>query len=155
VGKENDKLMTSPPRDPKKHILEFKDWRRIVYYSLTITVCVLGAFWFGTSRLGLSHKEGNTVTFYALSLAQLVHVFNLYSGKGRFFNNEITRNKFIWQAQGLCILILLATYFIPFLRQILSLQTLDTQSFGLILTAGLLPLIIIQMVRFFSLGKGH
>lgn len=150
VGKENDKLMLSPPRDPKKPVLELKDWRRIVYYALVMTVCVLGVFWFGTSQLGLSHQEGNTVTFYALSLAQLLHVFNLYSGKGRFLKNEITRNKFIWRAQLLCILILLATYYVPFLKQMLSLQDLDMLSLGLILTAGLFPLVIIQSVRFLS-----
>jgi Ca2+-transporting ATPase len=145
VGKENDKLMHSPPRDPKKPILEMKDWSRIVYYALAITVCVLGVFWYGTSQLGLNHKEGNTITFYALSLAQLLHVFNLYSGTGRFFRNEITSNKFIWQAQGLCILILLATYHIPFLKQVLSLQTLGMQSFWLILAGGILPLLIINV----------
>jgi Ca2+-transporting ATPase len=155
VGKENDELMHSPPRDPKKPVIEMKDWRRIVYYALAITVCVLGVFWYGTTQLGLSHKEGSTVTFYALSLAQLLHVFNLYSGKGRFFHNEITRNKFIWQAQFLCILILLATYFIPFLRQMLSLQPLNMQSLELILAAGILPLLIIQSVRAISFGRVH
>lgn len=147
VGKENHKLMHSPPRDPKKPVLEMKDWRRIVYYALVITICVLGVFWYGTSQLGLSHKEGSTVTFYALSLAQLLHVFNLYSGKGRFFHNEITRNKFIWQALGLCILILLATYFIPFLRQVLALQTLDIKSFVLVLVGAILPLMFTQLAR--------
>lgn len=155
VGKENDKLMQFTPRDPKKPVLEWKDWRRIAYYALVMTVCVLGVFWLGTSQLGLSHQEGNTVTFYALSLAQLLHVFNLYSGKGKFFGNEITRNKFIWQAQALCILILLATYYIPFIKQMLSLQDLNMLSFGLILTAGLFPLLIIQSVGFFSSGKLH
>ncbi|GGH20570.1 ATPase [Dyadobacter endophyticus] len=155
VGKENVKLMQFPPRDPKRPVLELKDWRRIVYYALVMTLCVLGAFWFGTSQLGLSHQEGNTVTFYALSLAQLLHVFNLYSGKGKFFGNEITRNKFIWHAHALCILILLATYYIPFIKQMLSLQDLDMLSLRLILAAGLFPLLIIQSVRFFSSGKLH
>ncbi|WP_439585601.1 cation-translocating P-type ATPase [Dyadobacter bucti] len=147
VGKENHKLMHSPPRDPKKPVLEMKDWRRIVYYAMVITICVLGVFWYGTSQLGLSHKEGSTVTFYALSLAQLLHVFNLYSGRGRFFHNEITRNKFIWLAQGLCILILVATYFIPFLRQVLALQTLDIRSFALVLVGAILPLMFTQSAR--------
>jgi Ca2+-transporting ATPase len=150
VGKENDKLMQSPPRDPKKPVLEVRDWSRVVYYALVIMVCVLGVFWFATSRLGLSPQQGNTVTFYALSLAQLLHVFNLYSGKGRFFYNEIMRNKFIWRAEALCILILLATYFVPFLKQVLVLQTLDLQSFGLVLIAGILPLLVIQLVRMVS-----
>ncbi|MCE7061504.1 cation-transporting P-type ATPase [Dyadobacter sp. CY343] len=155
VGKENDKLMHSPPRDPKKQVLEMRDWSRIVYYALVITFCILGVFWYGTSQLGLSYKEGSTVTFYALSLAQLLHVFNLYSGKGGFFHNEITRNKFVWQAQALCILILLATYFVPFLRQTLSLQTLSMQSFELILAAGILPLLIIQFIKVLSSQKVH
>jgi Ca2+-transporting ATPase len=150
VGKENNKLMHSPPRDPKKPVLEMKDWRRIVYYALVITICVLGVFWYGTSQLGLSQMEGNTVTFYTLSLAQLLHVFNLYSSKGSFFYNEITRNKFIWQAQGLCILILAATYFIPLLKQVLSLHTLDIQSFILVLIGAILPLILSQSARVIS-----
>ncbi|SKB43136.1 cation-translocating P-type ATPase [Dyadobacter psychrophilus] len=150
VGKENNKLMHSPPRDPKKPVLEMKDWRRIVYYALVITVCVLGVFWYGTSQLGLNQMEGNTVTFYTLSLAQLLHVFNLYSSKGSFFYNEITRNKFIWQAQGLCILILLSTYFIPLLKQVLSLHTLDIQSFILVLIGAILPLLLSQSARMIS-----
>lgn len=147
VGKENDRLMHSPPRDPKKLVLKLKDWYRIAYYALVITISVLGVFWYGTIHLGLSYKEGNTVTFFALSLAQLLHVFNLYSSKASFFFNEITRNKFIWHSQILCILILLATYLAPFLRKILSLQTLTLQSFGLILIGAVLPVLMIQLVR--------
>jgi Ca2+-transporting ATPase len=147
MGKENAKLMKRPPRDPKKPVLESKDWRRIVYYALVISVSVLGVFWYGTSEMGLTAGQGSTVTFYALSLAQLLHVFNLYSGQLRFFGNEITRNKFTWQAQGLCVIILLGTYFIPFLKETLSLQTLDVHSFLLILIGGVLPVLIIQTLQ--------
>ena len=148
VGKENDKLMKSPPRDPKTPVIEISDWKKIVFYALVMTASVLGVFWYGTHRLGLSQQEGNTVTFYALSLAQLLHVFNLYSGKRRLFFNEITRNKFIWIAIVLCILILIATYYIPFLRQILALQPLDIQSLELILAAAVIPVLVIQIIRF-------
>jgi Ca2+-transporting ATPase len=149
VGKDNKKLMQSPPRDPKQPILQIADWKRIVFYALTMTISVLGVYWFATKQLGLSPQEGNTITFYALSLAQLLHIFNMYSGKKRFFINEITRNKFIWMALILCILIMFATNYIPFLRQILSLQILDIQSLELILAAGILPILVIQTVRIF------
>jgi Ca2+-transporting ATPase len=149
VGKDNKKLMQSPPRDPKQPILQISDWKRIVFYASVMTISVLGVYWFATRQLGLSAQEGNTITFYALSLAQLLHVFNMYSGKKRFFINEITRNKFIWMALILCILIMFATNYIPFLREILSLQLLDIQSLELILAAGILPILVIQTVRIF------
>ncbi|CAG4988406.1 Calcium-transporting ATPase 1 [Dyadobacter sp. CECT 9275] len=148
VGKENDKLMKSPPRDPKTPVLELKDWKNIVFYAMVMTASVLGIFWYGTHRLGLSQQEGNTVTFYALSLAQLLHVFNLYSGKKRFFFNEITKNKFIWLAILLCIVILIATYYVPFLRQILALRPLDIRSLELIVAAGVMPVLAIQVIHF-------
>ncbi|MEO6285370.1 MAG: cation-transporting P-type ATPase [Dyadobacter sp.] len=147
VGKDNKKLMKSPPRDPKQPILQKADWKRIVFYALVMTASVLGVYWYAINRLGMSAEEGNTITFFALSLAQLLHVFNMYSGKLRFFNNEITRNKFIWMALALCILIMIATFFIPFLRQILSLQMLDIETLELILAAGIAPVLVIQTVR--------
>jgi Ca2+-transporting ATPase len=149
VGKENGQLMKASPRDPKKPVLETRDWGSIVFYALVMTSSVLGVYWFGTHRLGLTEAEGNTVTFYALSLAQLLHVFNLYSGKRRFFNNEITRNKFVWFAILLCIGIMFITYFIPFVREILSLQPITHKSLELILAAAIVPVIVIQIIHNF------
>ena len=139
--------MKSEPRDPKQPILQISDWKRVVVYALVMTASVLGVYWYATDQLGLSAEEGNTITFYALSLAQLLHVFTLYSGKLRFFSNEITRNKFIWMALILCMLIMLLTNYVPFLRQILSLQKLDLQALELILAAGFVPLLVNQVLR--------
>ncbi len=149
VGKDNKNLMKSEPRDPKQPILKAADWRRIVFYALVMTASVLGVYWYAIDQLGFSPEEGNTITFYALSLAQLLHVFNMYSGKLHFFNNEITRNKFIWMALILCIAIMLVTYYTPFFRQILSLQLLDVQALELILVAGIAPVLVTQTVRLF------
>ena len=115
-----------------------------------MTASVLGVYWLAINQFGLSQKEGNTITFFALSLSQLLHVFNLYSGKGRFYSNEITANKFVWLATALCILLLLGTYYIPFLRTILNLQLLNTRALGLILLAGTIPILVIQTVKFAS-----
>ncbi|WP_229238820.1 cation-transporting P-type ATPase [Dyadobacter sp. Leaf189] len=153
VGKDNKNLMKSEPRDPKQPILQIADWKRVVLYALVMTASVLGVYWYATDQLGLSAEYGNTITFYALSLAQLLHVFNLYSGKLRFFSNEITRNKFIWMALILCVLIMLLTNYVPFLRQILSLQKLDLQALELILSAGFIPLLVNQILRALFIPK--
>ena len=150
VGRENRQLMNQPPRDPKQPIMVGSDWRSVVLYALAMTVSVLGAFWYGTYYLGLGEAAGNSITFYSLSLAQLLHVFNLYSGKPsfkRFFKNEITHNQYVWWACLLCIGILLLTYFVPFLRQVLSIQDMAGAPIELILAAGLLPILLVQVIR--------
>ena len=147
VGEENRELMKQPPRDPKTPILTVRDWRLVVFYALSMTVSVLAVYWFGTQQWGLSAAVGNTITFYSLSLAQVLHVFNLYSGDSSFFRNEITRNRYIWLATGVCIGILFLTYYVPFLRDVLSIQPLDAAPLELIAAAGVLPLIIVQLGR--------
>jgi Ca2+-transporting ATPase len=147
MGKENGELMNQPPRDPQKPLLLLADWKKIVYYSLVMTACVLGTYWYGIKHLGMTPAEGSTLTFYALSLTQILHVFNLYSGGGHFFNNEVTRNKYIWYALGVCTLILLGTYQIPILNKILAIEPIGLKSLDLILFAGFAPLFFNQLLR--------
>lgn len=146
VGRENSSLMHQPPRDPKTPIMDGRDWRLVVFYALALTASVLGAYLLGTQKLGLTEKEGNNLTFYALSFAQLLHVFNLRSGRS-FFVNEITRNRFIWYAIALCLLILILTYYIPFLAQILSIGTIPSTELWLIVAAGVAPVLLVQLVK--------
>ncbi|WP_128545875.1 cation-translocating P-type ATPase [Larkinella soli] len=152
VGRENRGLMKDPPRDPKTPLLDTRDWRRVVFYALVITAAVLGVYFIGTRRLGLTQDEGNNLTFYALSFAQLLHVFNLYSTQGRpsvrrFFANEITRNRFIWYALLVCVVILVLTYYVPFLRDVLAIRPMTTVELELIALAGLLPVVVVQIVK--------
>jgi len=146
VGRENETLMHRPPRDPKRPILSGHDWQRVGGYALVMTASVLAAFWYATRELGMDNATGNAITFYALSLAQLLHVFNLHSERS-FFRNEITRNGYIWGALLLCIGILLLTYYVPVLRDVLSIQPLNRTALELIIAAGVVPLVIVQLGR--------
>ncbi|GAA4449684.1 cation-transporting P-type ATPase [Nibrella saemangeumensis] len=147
VGRENRELMKQPPRNPDTPVLTNRDWWMITYYALVMTIAVLGVYWFGTRNLGMNQGMGNTITFYSLSFAQLLHVFNLYSGHGHFFRNEITTNKFIWWALVVCVVILVLTYYVPFLSQVLSIQPMTNQALLLIAAAGIFPVIVIQVIR--------
>lgn len=146
VGRENESLMHKPPRDPKTPIMDTRDWRTVVLYALAMTVTVLGAYLIGTRQLGLSQDEGNNLTFYALSFAQLMHVFNLHSEKS-FFVNEITRNRYVWYAILLCLAILAFTYYVPLLHEVLNIQPMTSTEFGLIVAAGVVPVLLVQLVR--------
>jgi len=146
VGRENASLMERPPRDPKTPIMDTRDWRTLVLYALAMTAAVLGTYGIGTRLLGLNPDEGNNLTFYALSFAQLMHVFNLHSERS-FFVNEITRNRYIWYALIVCLAILAFTYFVPVLHDILNIQPMTTTEFSLILASGIAPVVLIQLVR--------
>ncbi|GAB3315510.1 cation-transporting P-type ATPase [Larkinella ripae] len=153
VGRENSSLMHQPPRDPKTPIMDGRDWRLVVFYALALTASVLGVYWVGTQKLGLTQKEGNNLTFYALAFAQLLHVFNLRSGRS-FFVNEITRNRYIWYALLLCLLILVLTYYVPFLAQVLNIDTIPSTELWLIGVAGFAPVVLVQIVKgIMRLGK--
>ncbi|WP_234735765.1 cation-translocating P-type ATPase [Tellurirhabdus bombi] len=152
VGRENGELMKQPPRDPKTPILSNRDWRIVAFYALAITISVLGAYIVGIKYWGLTEQEGNNLTFYALSFAQIMHVFNLHSEKA-FFVNEITRNRYIWYAIVLCMLILVVTYYVPFLSQVLSIQPMRGPELILIAIAGIFPVVLIQLVQAVGLLK--
>ncbi|MFN0035590.1 MAG: cation transporting ATPase C-terminal domain-containing protein, partial [Saprospiraceae bacterium] len=152
-GKQNRALMQEPPRDPRLPMLARADWVLIGAYALAMTASVLGAYGYATRYLNLSETEGSTLVFYALALAQLLHVFNLYSprpgaGLGGFFKNEITRNPYIWLALALCIGIMALTYFVPLLAGVLSVEPLNQESWALVLLAGVVPVVVVQAVRF-------
>ncbi|MBC8155698.1 MAG: cation-transporting P-type ATPase [Bacteroidetes bacterium] len=152
VGRDNRELMKQPPRDPKTPLMTTRDWRVAAVYALVMAGAVLGVYIYGTRQLGLSQPAGNTITFYSLALAQILHVFNLYSGEGRpsfrmMVDNEITRNRFVWIATTFCILVLVLTYYVPFLREALSLQPLSISALELIVLAGIVPLLVLQTVR--------
>lgn len=148
LGRENGTLMQRPPRPPGSPLLSRTDWGRVVGYALLMTASVLGAYGYAREQWGYSATQGSTLTFYALSWVQLLHVFNLYSGRGAsLLRNEITRNHYIWLALLLCVGILVSTYFIPMLHQVLSLQSLDSRALGLIAGAGLVPVGVSWLVR--------
>lgn len=148
VGRENSALMKHPPRRPSRQLLNRADWRRVVFYAVLLTSAVLGAYAFARWQWNYNASQSRTLTFYTLSVAQLTHVFNLYAGKQTsLLSNEITRNRYVWIALLLCVSILLLTYYVPAIHQVLVIQPLDSPALALILGAGLLPVGIVWVSR--------
>lgn len=148
VGRENGTLMKRPPRQPNRPLLDRADWRLVVLYAFIITAAVLGAYLYALNEWNYTAEQGSTIAFYALSWVQLLHVFNLYSGRQTsLINNEITRNRYVWLALLVCVGILLLTYYVPVLSQILAIQAIDRKALLLIVGAGLFPVLVIWVGR--------
>jgi len=148
VGRENGVLMQRPPRTPNSPLLSRSDWRRVVFYAAVITTAVLGLYAYARWQWGYTAAQGSTLAFYSLCWTQLLHVFNMYSGKRTsLFNNEITQNRYVWLALLLSVGLLLLTYYVPFLRMVLSLQPIEGKALLLLIGSGIFPVIVVRISR--------
>ncbi|MFP4547213.1 MAG: cation-translocating P-type ATPase [Fidelibacterota bacterium] len=144
VGKGNPAVMKLPPKDPAEPIITHRCWIRIVYYGIVFGITVTGAYLFAKFGLNLSDEIANNVAFFTLAFSQLLHVFNMRDPDEGIFLNQVTKNKFVWYALAFCIAAIVAAYFIPVLKEVLSFPDMGTKPWLLVLVASLSPVIIIQ-----------
>jgi len=69
---------------------------------------------------------------------------------GQFFDNEITRNIWIWLALILCLGLVLAAIYSPLLSGVLKLRDPGLEGWLVIVPMSLLPLLIAPAVRYIS-----
>jgi len=147
LNKEADQVMQDPPRNPASPLLSKIGWWAIVVHATGMTIAVIGALLFGVFYLETSPNVSNNLAFYTLILAQLWQVFNLPKSSQSFFNNEITRNKYVWLALLICIAITVAMYFIPTTKAILHLETITFELLGIVFLFSLFPIVWSQFFK--------
>ncbi len=150
VGEGNAGVMKLPPKDPQEPLLTRANWVQIALYGLILTLCISGAYFFAHFVWEQPAEITNNVAFFSLAFAQLLHVFNMREGDENVFNNQVTRNKYIWMALGLCVGLLALAFFIPQVSKILSFQEMEGRLWGLIAVTSFSPLIIIQIIKQFK-----
>ncbi|MCB7481033.1 cation-translocating P-type ATPase [Christiangramia sediminis] len=153
MGKGSKGIMLNSPRDPQEQILTKDHWLATVIYGLSITIAVIGIVIYANFKLNLPSLTINNMAFYTLVLAQLFNIFNLPSWKTSFFKNEVTSNPWVWISLVVSILITYMGYYIPFLRETLSLVTLDFNQILLVVLFALFSLLISQIVKRLGLVK--
>jgi Ca2+-transporting ATPase len=149
IGEGNPNVMKLPPKDPKEPIISRWNWVQIGIYGLLIAASVTGAYFYSHFVWEETEEVNNNIAFLSLAFAQFLHVLNMREGKEPLFNNQVTRNKYVWMAVGFCVAVVLLAYFIPVVAGVLSLQPLQVNHWVLIASAGILPTSIIQVTKFF------
>lgn len=140
-------LMRQPPRDPREPVLTRRHWRRIAAEGALIAAAVLGSLWIAARGIGLEPRQATTVAFLTLAMAQLWHVFGMRDRGSSWWNNEVTRNRWVWAALGLCSLLLALALWVPPIAEVLS--VVDPGPHGLLLALGmsLLPAVPVGLAR--------
>ena len=145
LGSGDKAVLQHRPRTPDKPILTSPLWTEIVGLGMTIAVVTLSVFWFALHVLGRTYNEAITVSFLTLALAQIWNVFNMRDPRSLVFQNDIVRNRYVWGALALCVVLLAAALLVPSLRFVLDLVLPDATILGLAGAASLIPLLIGQM----------
>ena len=147
IGKGNPDIMEHEPKDPQEPIITQQNWTTIGLHGLVLTVFITGAYFFSFSYWELSEEVSNNVAFFSLAFAQLWHVFDMREPDEPIFDNQVTRNGYVWAALALCIAAIAAAYFIPGINDVLSFRELEPRVWLLIAVSSLLPFVTIQTLK--------
>lgn len=139
-------VMKEPPRDPRAPVLDRPVLRRIGVSALLVATVGLAAYGLGTLWLGLDTAGAQTMTFVAMSLGQVLTVFNARNETGSGFRGA-SRNRWLWAALAVTFALEAAALSIPPLRDLLRLTTLPAPGWTTALLLGLIPLAVVQTAR--------
>jgi Ca2+-transporting ATPase len=141
--------MKQKPRKATEPIVDRKRWKAIFAYSVIISVVSIAAVWVaGMLHPGVDDKATyNNVLFFSLISCQLLHVFNMNSGRSGFFKSEVTRNRQVWYALAVSILILVAVHLIPPVAAALSIGYLSFSEWMVVAASGIVSLAIAQISK--------
>lgn len=148
IGEGTSNVMRNPPKDPGEPVINRKNWAQIIVYGIIIAASVTGAYFYSHFQWEETKEINNNIAFLSLAFSQFLHVLNMREGWEPVFNNQVTRNKYVWMAVVFCIAAVMAAYFIPPVAEILGLQPLEARHWGLIAIASILPTLIIQTIKF-------
>ncbi len=140
LGEAEQGIMRLPPRDPKEPILTRRHWLALGGFGVLIAASVLAAFLVGLHVLEFSRTQAVTASFLCLALSRLWHVFNMRDRSTGIFANQVVRNRYVWAALALCVVLILLAVLIPFLRRVLELTFIPIQGWTLVLGMSLVPL---------------
>lgn len=140
LGEGDASVLKRAPRNPRESFLTRGHWLGIGLYGFLITVSVFGALLVSLFWLKLETKQAVTISFLTLAFAQLWHVFNMHDRGSGFFRNEITRNRYIWGALGLCTCLLGGAVYVPGISSVLKVVEPGAGGWLLVLLMSLIPL---------------
>lgn len=143
-GRED--AMRERPRPKDEPVLGRGAVRRIMTQGALIAAVGLGAYFLALGVLGLPLAGAQTVTFVAVTAAQLFAVFNARSQRGSGFSGA-GKNPFLWGGLAITIALEAAALGIAPLRDVLGLTVLPAEGWLVALLLAPLPLLLTQTVR--------
>lgn len=137
-------LLSKKPRDPKESILTKNFMLQLLVQGGLIAACTMAAFYIGLDQGDAA--LASTMAFATLTVARLFHGFNCRSEHSVFKIGFKSNMSSVWAfVAGMVLLVMVL--FVPFLSKLFSVSALTGVQVGMILGLGLIPTVIIQLVK--------
>jgi Ca2+-transporting ATPase len=144
LGEGDEGVLQDRPRNPTESILGRRQWFRIVVFAVSLTLATFAAM-SSALLLGWSDTEATTASFLTLAFAQVWHTFNMRRSAAPMFVNEVTKNRWVWMAIGLCCLLLIVPPYVAPLADLLDISRPDHMMWALVVACSLVPTAAIQV----------
>jgi len=142
VGKGGPGVMDRPPRPPAQPIMTGRHWLALAGWGIAIAACVLAALAVGLLWFRWDQAVAVTCSFLTLGLAKLWFVYVLRERTSHWLHNTILKNRWIWAATGLCLLLLLAAVVLDPLAALLSTSPIGWKGWGCVVVLSVLPVVL-------------
>ena len=156
MGPGEKNIMANKPRPKNEPVLTFDHWKAIGGWSMIISSSVLGALAIAIYYAGFETEQAVTISFLTLGFSKLWFTYVLRNPGSTLLSNDIVRNPYVAGSIVLCIVLLLATVYLPGLSDVLGTQNPGKTGWYILLGMSLIPFIVGQTLRFFqSAGKNN
>lgn len=154
-------LMTEPPRNPHKKIMDFKFNTRFIYLGFTIGLVVIGTYIYTLLNYGWTwgqtlaeddfiHIKGSTMAFTILVLIQMANTFNARSEKKSAFTIGLFSNRYLIGAIMISIITVIAFVEVPFFQNWLHTTNLTFNEWLMVAATSLSIFVIEEIRKFFA-----
>lgn len=143
-------VMRRPPRPPTENVFAHGMGRHIVWVGLLMGLIVLG-LGFVYRRLGIPHWQ--TMTFNALTLAQMAHVLAIRSERDSLFKIGFLSNKALVGAVLLTFFLQVAVIYTPALQRLFKTTSLTAWEFILTLLVSSVIFVVVELEKLMKRRK--
>ncbi|MFO7815211.1 MAG: cation-transporting P-type ATPase [Halanaerobiales bacterium] len=141
-----DNIMNKPPRNPDKAILTNKFKIKIGIQGFILTLGPLLTYMYALNHFSLT--ESRTIGFMALAFVQLLHVFNVRRKNGLGIDKSLLKNKYLWGAMVITVLLQLLAVYTPFLQRVIQTTSLSLKMWYIVMLGAIGPVLLIQVYSF-------
>ncbi len=146
--------MKKPPRDSAEGIFAGGVGVDIAYQGALVALLTLAAYLIGHRiESGLwefvNSHDGVTMAFLTMSMAEVFQAFNMRSRRGSLLKLK-KRNKYLWGAGVLALLLTAAVIYVPFLRDAFGFSSISLFEYGVALGLAVLILPLVELVKLFQ-----
>ena len=154
---EEDDIMKRTPRSSKESV--FADgvgidifWQGTMIAVITIVSYMVGHYIESGVWTFVNSRDGMTMAFLTMSMAEIFHSFNLRSRKQSIFTMK-KQNKFLWLAMLFSLISTLSVVCIPFLSSAFQLEVISIKEcmISILMASTVIP--IVEVVKYFKRRK--